>query len=151
MWRCRYRPSSRPSCRVLVVVGEPGSVSETSDVAASVLVRRMQVGRSNVCFTEQVNLRALGGAVGRLPFAVRALLIGDLPINLWWRSPLPPPLAGPLLYELAENAQQIIYDSLGWLEPMRAMGATASWLQQFEQGMRGGRLAGRLRPELAAL
>ncbi len=40
---------------------------------------------------------------------------------------------------MAENAQQIIYDSLGWVEPTRAVAATFSWLQQFEQGLRGGR------------
>jgi glucose-6-phosphate dehydrogenase assembly protein OpcA len=131
--------------RVLLVVGEtgsePGSQAELGNqgVAASVLVRRMQAGRNNHSFSEQVTLHASGGAIGKLPFAVRALLIGDLPINLWWRSPQPPPLAGPPLYELAENAQQIIYDSLGWVEPTRAVAATFSWLQQFEQGLRGGR------------
>ena len=60
--------------------------------------------------------------VDRLPFAVRALVIGDLPTNLWWASNQPPPLAGSLLYELAENAQQIIYDSLGWPDPARRRG-----------------------------
>jgi glucose-6-phosphate dehydrogenase assembly protein OpcA len=125
--------------RVLLVVGEPGSEMDTAEVTASVLVRRLQAGRNHQSFSEQVTLHASGGAIGRLPFAVRALLIGDLPINLWWRSPQPPPLAGPLLYELAENAQQIIYDSLGWVEPTRAVAATFSWLQQFEQGLRGGR------------
>jgi len=125
--------------RVLLVVGEAGSERDTAGVAASVLVRRMQAGRNNHSFSEQVTLHASGGAIGALPFAVRALLIGDLPINLWWRSPQPPPLAGPPLYELAENAQQIIYDSLGWVEPTRAVAATFSWLQQFEQGLRGGR------------
>jgi glucose-6-phosphate dehydrogenase assembly protein OpcA len=77
--------------------------------------------------------------VAKLPFSVRALLIGDLPINLWWATHQPPPLAGPLLYDLAENAQQIIYDSLGWVEPARAVSATSTWLQQFEQGLGGGR------------
>jgi glucose-6-phosphate dehydrogenase assembly protein OpcA len=125
--------------RVLLVVGEPGSESNTAEVTASVLVRRLQTGRNHQSFSEQVTLHATGGAIGRLPFAVRALFIGDLPINLWWRSTQPPPLAGPLLYELAENAQQIIYDSLGWLEPTRAVAATFSWLQQFEQGLHGGR------------
>lgn len=125
--------------RVLLVVGDSKNASESQGVGASVLVRRVQTGRNRYSFSEQVTLVASGGAIGKLPFAVRALLIGDLPINLWWRSPQPPPLAGPLLYELAESAQQIIYDSLGWIEPMRAVAATFSWLQQFEQGMRGGR------------
>jgi glucose-6-phosphate dehydrogenase assembly protein OpcA len=74
-----------------------------------------------------------------LPFAVRALQIGDLPTNLWWASSQPPPLAGPLLYELAEHAQQIMYDSLGWLEPARAVAATGTWLEQIERESANGR------------
>jgi glucose-6-phosphate dehydrogenase assembly protein OpcA len=107
-------------------------------VAASVLVR-LRDGREHHGFSEQVTLHASGGAVVKLPFAVRALLIGDLPINLWWRSTQPPPFAGPILHDLAENAQQIIYDSLGWTDPTRAVAATYSWLQKVEQGLRGGR------------
>jgi glucose-6-phosphate dehydrogenase assembly protein OpcA len=124
--------------RVLLLIGEHGDETD-SGVSASVLVRQLSSGRNHQSFSEQVTLRASGGGISKLPFAVRALLIGDLPINLWWRSLQPPPLAGPLLYDLAENAQQIIYDSLGWLEPTRAVAATYSWLEQFEQGLRGGR------------
>jgi glucose-6-phosphate dehydrogenase assembly protein OpcA len=79
-----------------------------------------------------VTLRAGGGAVDRLPFAVRALLIGDLPTNLWWAAPTPPPLAGPRLAELAEYAQQIVYDSIGWPDPVRGVAATAAWLEGVE-------------------
>ena len=91
-----------------------------------------------------MTLHAAGAAVERLPFAVRALLIGDLPTNLWWASPQPPPLAGPLLYDLAEHAQQIIYDSLGWPDPVRGVAATASWLDQIERRSRAA--AGGWRP-----
>ena len=75
-----------------------------------------------------VTLHAGGAAVDRLPFAVRALLIGDLPVNLWWQAHVPPPLAGALIYDLAETAQQVIYDSVGWPDPARGMAATAGWL-----------------------
>jgi glucose-6-phosphate dehydrogenase assembly protein OpcA len=74
-----------------------------------------------------------------LPFVVRTLLVGDLPTNLWWATPEPPPLAGPLLYELAENAQQIIYDSHGWQNPHRGVAGTAAWLAKFERGHGEGR------------
>src|SRR5262249_49690613 len=127
--------------RVLLLVGEedadnlnePSAGSarqapQAGGILASVLVRRLAQARDHRCFSEQVTLRAAGVAVAKLPFAVRGLLIGDLPINLWWRSQQPPPLAGPLLYELAENAQQIIYDSFGWLDPARAVAAASSWL-----------------------
>jgi glucose-6-phosphate dehydrogenase assembly protein OpcA len=125
--------------RVLLAIDEPGANVAGDAVVASVLVRRLSAGRHDQSYSEQVTLRAANGAGGKLAFAVRALLIGDLPINLWWRSQQPPALAGPLLFDLAENAQQIIYDSLGWVEPARAVAATSSWLGQFEQGLRGGR------------
>ncbi|HVS36306.1 MAG TPA: glucose-6-phosphate dehydrogenase assembly protein OpcA [Gemmataceae bacterium] len=124
--------------RAILVVGEPSR--EECDVTARVTVRPINIagGRAHAC-AEQVTLHAAGAAVDRLPFAVRALLIGDLPTNLWWAAPQPPPLAGPLLLDLSENAQQIMYDSLGWVNPVRGMAATASWLDRIEQEVRGGR------------
>ena len=123
--------------RVLLLVGEPGP--ETAEVSASVIVRAQRVGSHQQCGSEQVTLHAAGAAVDRLPFAVRALVIGDLPTNLWWAANVPPPLAGALLRELAEYAQQIVYDSLGWLEPARGVAATATWLQEIERGWIGSR------------
>lgn len=120
--------------RVLLVVGEPGADRE---VTANVLVRAQRTGSMQQSCSEQVTLHAAGPHVDRLPFAVRALLIGDLPTNLWWAANVPPPLAGALLYELGEYAQQIMYDSLGWLEPAKGVAATAGWLEQIERG--GGR------------
>lgn len=84
-------------------------------------------------FSEQVTLTAGQGAVHHLPFAVRALLIGDLPTNLWWAAPVPPPFAGPIFYEFAEHAQQIVYDSMGWPDPARGVAATAGWLGQIDR------------------
>jgi glucose-6-phosphate dehydrogenase assembly protein OpcA len=117
--------------RALVVVGEVGRADR--DVTARVTVRPLGHGGKRYACAEQVTLHAAGGAVDRLPFAVRALLIGDLPVNVWWAAPQPPPLAGPLLYELAEHAQQIMFDSIGWPDPMRGVAATASWLEQVER------------------
>lgn len=116
--------------RVLLLVGEQGQPAR--EVTATVQVRPVLMGQHCTC-SEQVTLDAAGPAVDRLPFAVRALLIGDLPTNLWWAAPQPPPLAGPLLYGLGENAQQIMYDSLGWHDPARGVAATASWLEQVER------------------
>ncbi len=123
--------------RVLLLIGEPGP--EDAQITATVLVRAHRLGNRQQGCTEQVTLHAAGSSVGRLPFAVRALEIGDLPTNLWWASPQPPPLAGPLLYDLAESAQQIIYDSLGWLEPPRAVAATATWIEQLARECTTGR------------
>src|SRR5262249_58550766 len=84
--------------RVLLLIGEPGP--ETAEITAEVHVRPQRLGNHQQCCSEQVTLRAAGPAVDRLPFAVRTLVIGDLPINLWWAAPQPPALAGPLLHEL---------------------------------------------------
>jgi glucose-6-phosphate dehydrogenase assembly protein OpcA len=117
--------------RVLLLVGE--SDLPDKELTARVTVRPLGEGSKRYACAEQVTLHAAGANVDRLPFAVRALLIGDLPVNLLWAAPSPPPLAGTLLYELAENAQQIIYDSLGWRDPARGVAATGTWLEQVER------------------
>jgi len=122
--------------RVLLLVGEAGL---DRDIRAMVTVRPLRVSARQFACAEQVRLTGGGGSVDRLPFAMRALLIGDLPVNLWGAAPVPPPLAGPLLYELAENAQQIVYDSIGWPDPARGVAATGSWLEQVERHEAGGR------------
>ena len=121
--------------RVLLLTGELGPNDKPLETA--VRVRPIQVGRRQA-FCEQVNLSAGGPSVDRLPFAVRALLIGDLPTNLWWAASMPPPLAGALLFDLAEQAEQIMYDSLGWPDPARGVAATAGWLEQVERPASGG-------------
>lgn len=120
--------------RTILLIGEPGPPREPT---ARVSVRPIGAGAKHYTCAEMVTIHASGPAVDRLPFAVRALVIGDLPINLWWEAPVPPPLAGPLMFELADPAQQVIYDSIGWPDPARGMAATASWLEQITRG--GGR------------
>jgi glucose-6-phosphate dehydrogenase assembly protein OpcA len=116
--------------RVLLLL--PEGAPATAEVMASLRVQCHRLGNTYVC-SELVVLHARPQTVDRLPFAVRNLMIGDLPTNLWWASPQPPPLAGTLLYELTEYAQQLIYDSQGWLDPHRAVAATAPWLARFER------------------
>lgn len=118
--------------RVIMLAAEPASeaYSPTAEVRLST---KYAHGRQEVGL-EQITLRAGGHHVDRLPSIVRGLLIGDLPTNLWWASETPPSLAGPLLDDLAENAQQVFYDSFGWSQPARGMLATASWLEAFERG-----------------
>jgi glucose-6-phosphate dehydrogenase assembly protein OpcA len=121
--------SSHPA-RVLLLVGE--AAQPATDITASVLVQCRALGKRQQACTEQVILHASGPAVQRLPFAVRSLLIGDLPTNLWWATTTPPPLAGELLFDLSECVQQIIYDSIGWPNPSLGVAATASWLESVE-------------------
>jgi glucose-6-phosphate dehydrogenase assembly protein OpcA len=116
--------------RTLLLVGE---AEPERDLTARITVRPIDNTSKHHILAEQVTLHAGGANVNRLPFAVRSLLIGDLPINLWWAVPQPPPLAGPLLYELGEHAQQIIYDSLGWPDPVRGVATTGSWLEHIER------------------
>jgi glucose-6-phosphate dehydrogenase assembly protein OpcA len=117
--------------RVLLLCAEPEGAGHT--LTAGVEVCALPAGHGNRIFAEQVTLRATGRAVERLPFAVRSLLIGDLPTNLWWAVPQPPPQAGVLLYDLVERVEQVIYDSVGWTEPARGVVATANWLAQTER------------------
>lgn len=118
--------------RVLLLIADEASTS--TELTATVSVRPLHAGGGNgFNFAEQVTLEVGRGAVHHLPFAVRSLLIGDLPTNLWWAAPIPPPFAGPILHELAENTQQIVYDSMGWPDPARGVAATAGWLEQMER------------------
>jgi glucose-6-phosphate dehydrogenase assembly protein OpcA len=123
--------------RVILLIAD--SESSSTELTTTALVRPLHLGSSGFGFSEQVTLQAGRDAVHHLPFAVRALLIGDLPTNLWWAAPVPPPIAGPILYDLAENAQQIAYDSMGWLDPARGVAATAGWLEDIERADGPGR------------
>jgi len=123
--------------RVLLLVGKPGP--EAGSLTASVCVRQHAAGADRRIYSEQVTLRADGRAVERLPYVVRTLVTADLPINLWWVVPEPPPLAGPLLFDLAEHAQQIVYDSIGWRAPAHGIMATAAWLARLQNESGPGR------------
>lgn len=123
--------------RVLMLVHEAGQPA--SPIEATVHTRMHRTGKGLRAFSEQVTLRASGRSGEHLPYAVRSLLIGDLPTNLWWAAPQPPAMAGSLLYDLSENADQVLYDSYGWPQPARGMMATAPWLQAFERGPGQGR------------
>lgn len=123
---------SQHPARVLLLTAAPEEAVE--NVTATVCVRGNVVDPGRWVVSEQVVLRAPGKAIERLPFSVRALLIGDLPVNLWWAASQPPPFFGALLFELIEPAQQIIYDSIGWPDPARGVVATAAWLEQVERG-----------------
>ncbi len=118
--------------RVILMVGDPAG--KRPEIKSSITIRPIRVGRDSFAYAEQITLEADGPLVDHLPFAVRSLLIGDLPTNLYWNVPTPPALAGPLVFEMAEGFQQIVYDSLGWPEPARGVAATARWIDQVEKG-----------------
>ena len=115
--------------RVILLLADP--TDPRKEIKASVLVRQVDGQRRLV--SEQVTLRAGGNSIAKLPFAVRSLLIGDLPTNLWWASATPPPTAGSILDSLAEHAEQFVFDSLGWLDPNRGVAGISTWLGKFER------------------
>ncbi len=77
---------------------------------------------------ERLDLKASEQASERLPSIVRAQLVGDLPTTLWWFSRQPPPEAGELFFELAELSNQIIYDSMGWINPAKGVLKMTRWV-----------------------
>ena len=125
-----YQIANVHPSRTILLVGEPG---QDRELTARITVRPLAKGNKRYALSEMVTLHAGGSLVSRLPFAVRSLLLGDLPVSLWWALNTPPPMAGPLMYDLAENAQQIVYDSVGWPDPARGVAATAAWLDSVER------------------
>jgi glucose-6-phosphate dehydrogenase assembly protein OpcA len=121
--------------RVFLLLAEP---EEKASGLAAHLAVRTDKGDGHRIFSEQVTLHATGTDVQRLPFVVRGLAIGDLPTNLWWAAPLAPPLGGALFQDLAEGAEQLLYDSIGWPRPARGVVAMAAWLEKLQRNQHPG-------------
>jgi glucose-6-phosphate dehydrogenase assembly protein OpcA len=111
--------------RALLLAGERDRPD--SNIEARVSAYGHTIGASRQVCSELVNITATGEATRRLPSAVRSLLIGDLPTTLWWASSMPPPLGDDLFQELSAMAGQVIYESLGWLDPVHNIVAVADW------------------------
>ena len=88
---------------------------------------RLSEGRQQLC-SEHVDIRFDPAVVNRLGSVLRPLLIGDLPTALWWASNQPPPLSDGLFDTLAEMADQVIYDSVGWPNPAEGVRAMTRWV-----------------------
>jgi glucose-6-phosphate dehydrogenase assembly protein OpcA len=123
--------------RVLLLLGD--SEANAYDLTARIRVLSQLKSGGRTAHCELVTLHATGARVQRLPFAVRRLLVSDLPVNFWWAPPVPPPFGGVLFHELSEYAEQIIYDSIGWLEPACGVAAVAVWLAQLQRRPRSSR------------
>jgi glucose-6-phosphate dehydrogenase assembly protein OpcA len=115
--------------RVILLLADPAQ--SHPDIKALVLVRK--VGERRGLVSEQITLKGSTGSLERLTFAVRKLLVGDIPTNLWWTCSTPPPLAGPILESLAEHAQQFVFDSLGWNDPIQGVASVSKWLDKFDR------------------
>ncbi|MDD5265528.1 MAG: glucose-6-phosphate dehydrogenase assembly protein OpcA [Methylococcales bacterium] len=112
--------------RVLLLISncKPGKGSIESQV--SIYYTEFNEGWQ-VC-AERIDAIAAPEAVDRLPSMARSHLIGDLPTTLWWASRLPPPDAGEIFFQLAELANQIIYDNMGWANPAKGVASMTRWV-----------------------
>jgi glucose-6-phosphate dehydrogenase assembly protein OpcA len=105
--------------RAIVLVAD--ATASPASLDAYVAGHRHLREDTQVC-GESVTLTGRGVAVAQLPATSRALLVGDLPTTLWWATPEAPAL-GALFSELSAMASQVLFDSRGWLEPVRGMTA----------------------------
>ena len=117
--------AERHPSRVLLLTSRAGETSAEIEATVSAVCYAVGGGRQ-VC-SEHVEVSAAPHARRRLPSIVRPLLIGDLPTALWWHSPEPPPLSGEPFDALAEMSDRVIYDSVGWPDPVRGVIATSEW------------------------
>src|SRR5215510_3084008 len=117
--------ASDPS-RVLLLVADVHSQSE--GLEAFVCAHRRLTEEGQQIYSEHVTVRAGSASIGRLPSIVRSLLLGDLATTLWWATPEAPPLHGTLFDELADLADQVIYDSVAWTDPLHQLIVMADWI-----------------------
>ena len=112
--------------RVLLLVSD-GSPSEGS-IEARVAIYYTAVNEGWQVCAERIDVISTAGMIGRLPSVARSQLMGDLPTTLWWTSQQPPPTAGDVFFQLAELANQIIYDNIGWVNPAQGVAAMTRWV-----------------------
>lgn len=112
--------------RVLLLIGEGAPSEGRIEALVGIYYTALNDGWQ-VC-AERIDVIATALAADRLPSVARSYLIGDLPTTLWWASRQPPPEAGDLFFQLAELANQIIYDNLGWVNPFKGVAAMTRWV-----------------------
>ena len=99
-----------------------------NSIEAEVSAHMRHSGEGRQLCSEHVDIRFDPAVAGRLGSVLRPLLIGDLPTALWWASNQPPPLSDGLFEPLAELADQVIYDSVGWPNPAEGVRAMTRWV-----------------------
>ncbi len=112
--------------RVLLLVADSSDTRPDLDAFVSAHCH-LSGGRKQIC-SEYVMVTAGAPATARLASVARPLLIGDLPTGLWWSHHEPPVTGGDIFRELAGMADQVIYDSAGWSDPMRGLRGVADWV-----------------------
>src|SRR5215510_12224690 len=119
--------ASHPS-RVLLLVADVNRQGE--GLEAFVCAHRRLTEEGQQIYSEHVTVRTGSASIRRLPSTVRSLLLGDLAPTLWWATPEAPPLHGVLFDELDELADQVIYDSVAWTDPLHQLIIMANWIER---------------------
>jgi glucose-6-phosphate dehydrogenase assembly protein OpcA len=112
--------------RVLLLLGNGKPSDSNMEAHIAIYYTALDDGWQ-VC-AERIDVISTEALVGRLPSVARSLLVGDLPTTLWWASQRPPPTAGEVFFQLAELANQIIYDNVGWVNPAQGVAAMTRWV-----------------------
>ncbi len=112
--------------RILLLVAEGQSGKDTIEAFITLYYTALSDGWQ-VC-AERIDVVSTVEATKRLPSVARSQLIGDLPTTLWWASRQPAPEAGEVFFQLAELADQIIYDNMGWTNPIKGVAAMTRWV-----------------------
>lgn len=100
--------TSRHPCRAIVVIAEAESETEELSAYVSAHCHLPLPGARQVC-CEQISVIARGPAVAQVPGVVLPLLVGDLPVVLWWLSGLPH--QSELFEQLLGASDRLIFDS----------------------------------------
>jgi hypothetical protein len=111
--------------RVLVLALVEEQCEEAVQAWVTAHCRRTSDG-TQLC-AEHIELRFRASSAERAASVVRSLLISDLPSALWWLSSRPPAMTGAVFDAFAPMADQIIYDSVGWSDPLHAVLAMTHW------------------------
>jgi len=98
--------------RVLLLVAREDAPS--AEINAHVSAQCHLAGGGRQICSEHVTIAATNGATRGLPSVARPLLVGDVPTTLWWATAAVPQRQAALFLELADMAQQILYDSRDW-------------------------------------
>lgn len=119
--------------RVLLLTA--GATDLVADLEAYVSAQcHLSANGQQIC-SEHVAVSAHQNATGRLPSVVRSLVVGDVPTSLWWATSEAPPRGGALFEELAEMADQVIYDSSACADAAGGLAATAQWAATRQVGL----------------
>jgi glucose-6-phosphate dehydrogenase assembly protein OpcA len=101
---------------------------ESQGLQARVSVHCRKIGEDRQLCAEHIELHFHATAIERAVSVIRPLLIGDLPTALWWFTSVPPPLMSQVFEGLVGLSQQVIYDSVGWTQPVEGVRAMARWI-----------------------